>query len=475
MTFTSRRQFLRYATNIGVGFAFSPLALVKADIKAKAPPNILLLVTDDQRWDTIAAQGNQIIKTPNLDQLYRQGTVFKKAFVTSSICPVSRASIFTGQYASRHGITGFNETLSKEQLGRTYPAILRKNGYKTGFIGKWGIGREKEEVLALPSRLFDEWHGFPGQGRYLHRDGHLTQKITKKAQGFLRRAKESGKPFCLSISYKAPHAPWKESPSRYANLYSDIQIPLPKSFPSEGAVDNKPEFLKNWLGAKNGRNFIPTLETKVARYYRQITSLDASVGLIRKTLKELGLDQNTIVIFMSDNGMMLGEHGYKGKWLMYEESIRIPMMVYHPGIPQSQGRTRDKMVLNIDVAPTLLELAGIQVPEEMQGASLLPLLKNQKADWRPVWFYEHSFDLSKLPEGASRIPKVEGVRTDRWKYTIYPEETPVYEELFDLSKDPYELKNLSGNPEYTSMLKNLREQYHVLKARVVRKRDSHGK
>lgn len=461
MTFTTRRQFLRSAKNIGIGVALSPLVRAKSEGR----PNILLLVTDDQRWDTIAAQGNPFIHTPNLDELYRQGTVFGNAFVTTSICAVSRASIFTGQYASKHGVTGFSQSLSVAQLQDTYPAILKRNGYTTGFIGKWGIGKEKEEALLLPSRLFDEWYGFPGQGHYLHKDGHLTQKLTQKAQGFLRRAKKSGKPFCLSISYKAPHGPWRETPPEYADLYKDTAFPLPKSFPSEGHADDKPEFLKNWLGAKNGKRFLPTLKTKTAHYYRQITSLDASVGLIRKTLQELGLEKNTIVVFTSDNGMMLGEHGYKGKWLMYEESIRVPMIIYHPQIPESHGKSSNRMVLNIDIAPTLLTLAGVDVEKEMQGSSMYPLLKNDTTKWRDAWFYEHSFSLDG-GTGASTIPKVEGVRTEHWKYVIYPEQTPVYEELFDLDADPEELKNLSGDAKYSHVLTQLRKKYHRLKVQV---------
>ena len=426
-------------------------------LKAK-PPNIIFLLTDDQRWDTLGCMGNPIIRTPNMDDLAANGVLFTHAFVTTSICASSRASILSGQYVRRHGINNFATSFSEEALARTYPLLLRSAGYRIGCVGKHGVGRGGD----FPRDKYDVWFGCPGQCSPYERkdkDGnykHLTQVFGDQISEFLDGCSME-KSFCLSVNFKAPHVqdsdPRQFIPDRaYKDLYKDVTIPTPLTADPR-YFDALPEFLRTSEARRRWNIRFSTPEKfqeSVKNYYRLIYGVDVVIGKIRDRLERLGLADNTIIILIGDNGFYLGEHGLAGKWFPHEESIRVPLLVYNPRAPKKfRGLTRDEFALNIDIAPTILELANLPVPEQMQGTSLLPLLRGKKPKWRADFFYEHLFN-------HKTIPKTEALRTSRFKYARYIDFD--YEELYDLESDPQETKNLAKAQNYSQTLKSLRKR-----------------
>lgn len=451
----SRRRFSAGAAAAAASCGLSLEAAVKTSADGGRRPNILFLLTDDQRWDNLGCAGHAIVRTPNLDALASQGTLLANNFCTTSICCASRASILTGMYASTHGIERFDVPLSPGQFAQSYPALLRRAGYRTGFIGKWGLGG------AMPENGFDVWRGFAGQGRYYHDiDGervHLNSILRDQAVEFIEGCSRE-QPFCLSLSFKAPHEldgdPWPyQCETDLADLYEDAEIPLP---PTSGEEHHArlPEFVRTSEGRTRWDAYFGTPEQfqkSLKDIYRLITGVDRVVGDMYRALRRRGLSDNTVVIFTSDNGAFHGEHGLAGKWLMYEESIRTPLLIYDPRLPASRrGRRIEEMSLNIDLAPTMLDLAGLPRPDGADGHSLVPLLKGHALEWRREWFYEHHYGH------GGRIPVTEGVRTEEWTYTRYPETQPLYEDLFDLSADPLQVSNLARDSRHARTLDDLR-------------------
>jgi len=428
-------------------------------------PNLIFLLTDDQRFDALGSMGNRIIQTPRLDRLAAAGVVFDNAFCTTSICATSRASFLTGQYAVRHGIDDFATPLSAEQFEQTFPALLRGAGYRTAFVGKWGLGGP------LPRERYDFFDGFSGQGRYFDKEDphHLTDKLAQRALRFLDTC-EGGQPFCLQVSFKAAHcqdgAAWQfQHAPRFQSTYADVTIPLPVTATSEDFAA-LPEFLQNSEARHRWQvRFADEamFQKSVKDYYRLITGVDEAVGRLVEKLRQRRLADNTVIVFTSDNGFYLGEHGLAGKWFMHEESIRLPLLVFDPRLPaERRGARVDRMALNIDVAPTLLDLAGVEVPETVQGRSLAPLLSGEAPAWRGEFFYEHRFR-------HAGIPRNEGVRGERFKYVRYLDQPAAnaehpYEELFDLQSDPHERQNLAARPEHSAELAEMRERWRDLRA-----------
>ena len=312
---------------------FTTLIVCAAFARSEAiPPNILFLLADDLRADALGCAGNKIVQTPNIDALARRGTMFRNAFVTTSICCVSRASILSGQYARRHGIEDFKTPFTRTQWSNTYPVLLRASGFRTGFIGKFGVGE------IMPTNAFDYWDGFPGQGRYFKTNDpvHLTHKIGDSALKFLRARDE--RPFCLSISFKAPHVQDENLVRPFPPdavdepLYRAARIPVPANYSPE-AYARLPDFVRQSEGHTRFLRRFPDVKTReqnVKDYYRLITGMDREIGRIVETLRELGLSDNTLVVFTSDNGFFLGERGLADKFLMFEESIRVPLIVFDP-------------------------------------------------------------------------------------------------------------------------------------------------
>lgn len=423
------------------------------------PPNIILLVTDDQRWDALGAYGNNIIHTPNIDRMASEGILFENMFVTTSICAPSRATIMTGQYPSRHGIRDFRTSLTQEQLRQTYMGRLKSAGYRIGFIGKWGVGTSPENFL-------DYDKTFPGQGHYFPdingEKRHLTSVMGDQALEFLEK-RSSDQPFMLSISFKAAHVQdsYDVSSDQFqydpelSELYDNTDIPIPEKADPK-YYEQLPEFLKDSENRMRWavRFWGPARAQESWKgYYRLISGVDRQVRRIREKLEAIGEDENTIIIYTSDNGMFMGEYGWSGKWYPHEESIRIPLIVYDPRLNESRKGSRPgQQVLTIDIAPTILDLAGIRNSTKMQGRSLVPLLYGEKPVWRSEFFYEHLF---KHP----RIPKTEAVYTERWKYIRYVDQKPVYEQLFDLKNDPDEVHNLISDDKYESIKNMMRRKW----------------
>lgn len=422
---------------------------------ANQKPNIIFILTDDQRWDALGHAGNDIIKTPNMDRLAQEGVYFRNAFVTTPICAASRASIITGLYERTHQFTFETPPLSEKFIEFSYFNQLKQNGYYTGFIGKFGMNFENQ----LDTTLFDFYDQYM-TGFYYRLVGeawsdhkYLTYITGDKATTFLRSAPKD-KPFCLSISFNAPHAE-DQSPDQYiypedlSDLYSDITIP-PPALGDIQYYNEQPDYVKEglnkirwyWRFDNPGK-----YQEMVKAYYRMITAIDKVLGNIRQTLSELGFDKNTIIIFTSDNGYFLGERGLAGKWLMYENSIRIPLIIYDPRI-EHNIQVNDQLVLNIDIAPTILDFANIQTPAIMQGQSLVPMLTDQDLSLRDYFLCEHLYNLK-------FIPKSEGIRTDKWKYFRYIDD-PDHEELYNLIDDPKEKNNLVNKDIYNSELNELR-------------------
>jgi arylsulfatase A-like enzyme len=458
----NRREFL---CRVAGGSAAVSLAGCRSGVighaTPKKPPNIIFLLTDDQRWDTMGCAGNPIVQTPNMDAMAYDGVRFTNAFVTTSICACSRASIFSGQWVSRHGIKDFNTPFSPEALSQTYPMLLRKAGYRIGFIGKYGVGAAK----FLPTDKYDYWRGFPGQGKYEHKDEngnykHLTQIMGEQAAEFLQGC-STDQPFCLSISFKAPHV--QDGDPRqfiydraYKDLYKDVTIPTPETADPR-YFEALPEFLRTSEARRRWEIRFSTPEKfqeSVKSYYRLITGVDVVIGQIRDRLAQLGFADNTVLMLMGDNGFYLGEYGLAGKWFPHEKSIRVPLIVFDPrAIRKLRGRTADQMALNVDVAPTILELAGVSVPAQMQGRSLVPLLDGKTPRWRADFFYEHPFE-------HKTIARTVGLRTQRYKYARYVDYD--YEELYDLKNNPEETVNLAKDEKYQGTLNVLRARCNEL-------------
>lgn len=476
----------------GVGLV-GPAGVQANDVR----PNLVFLFTDDQRWDALGCMGNDVIQTPNLDRLATRGTLFESAFVTTSICAVSRACVLSGQYASRHGIQDFFTTFTPSQLAQTYPALLRDAGYFTGFIGKWGIG-DSVEATARGAAIFEFWAGASHQTNYWHQrdcryvrhDGrgepptntcdcppdargvagpgvrigkanlqdplHLTTEIVPgKMRAFLT-ARDPDRPFCLSVFFKAPHSPFSDFSEGAADRYRGQAMPVPETATPEDR-DRLPWFLDGKLGRSQGERWIrrpETLQAHTRDYYRLISDVDAAVGELVRALAEAGEAENTVILMTSDNGHFKGEFGLAGKWLMYEPSMRVPAFVFDPRRAEaSRGQRREELVQQIDFAATLLDLAGVSIPATMQGRSLVPLLDDAKTDWREDVFYEHAY------HHRGQIEPSEGVRGRRWKYIRYGAQDPVVEQLFDLEQDPLERFDLAARDEHREDLERLRARW----------------
>jgi arylsulfatase A-like enzyme len=429
----------------------------------KNRPNIVFLLADDLRWNVLGSAGDRNAKTPNLDALARRGVRFTNAFVTTSICAVSRASIFSGQYARRHKINDFVTDFSAEAYARTYPMLLKSAGYRVGFIGKFGVGTK------MPEASFDYWKGFPGQGAYFGKGEtvHLTARMGNQALEFLQGCKKK-QPFCLSLSFKCPHAmdaAKREYPPdpRDETLFKDVTFPIPRTLDAKYFLA-KPDFVQNSESRKRWERRFKTPEmfqTVLRDYYRLVHGMDREIGRIVAELERLGFAENTIIIFTSDNGYFFGEHGLADKWYLYEESIRVPLIVFDPALPiEKRNRSVDAMALNIDLAPTMLDYAGVAAPKSMQGATLRAWLRGESPKWREDWFYEHHTAIK-------IIPPSEGVRTARWAYLRWLKDPskPV-EELYDLQDDPLQERNLASLQQQQGTLQALRSRWETLRTEL---------
>ena len=436
-------------------------------------PNILFILTDNQRADLLGCAGNPIIHTPNIDRLAKHGVRFSNAFATTPICAASRASCLTGLYERRHQFTFYAPPLRTEFTDNSYPALLKSSGYRTGFIGKFGIAADGIEPSLEDEggidKMFDHFNNYEHwteEGYEIRQpDGsirHLTDITGDKVIDFIDRHnnERSNQPFCLSVSFNAPHAQdgdprhyiWPESEE---GLYADATLPEPVNA-DPAFFESLPRFIQESESRVRWHTRFDTRENyqrNMKGLYRVVSGIDRNIGRIVEALERLSLSNNTVVIFTSDHGMYYGERGLCDCWQLNEESIRIPLVIIDPR--RSVNRSvRDEMVLNIDIAPTILELAGLSIPSIVQGRSLISFFEDSVDSWRTEFFCEHRFDT----HDRINIPKSEGVRTERWKYICYDEQNPVYEELYDLEEEPHESHNLVRDPNYSVRLAEMRHK-----------------
>lgn len=464
MTPLSRAALLALAA-LGLGCAQARSLEPRAP--ATQSPNIVVVLVDDLRFDALGTNGHPFVETPNVDRLAREGANFSRAFVTTSLCCPSRASLLTGAWAHRHGVTS-NERIDLDPALPTFPKLLQASGWHTAFIGKWHIGESAE-----PRPGFDRWVSFEGQGVYfdpvLNEDGraveaqgYVTDLLTDAAVRWIDEQR-ADRPFCLILSHKATHAPMAPAP-RHRGRYGDREITAPLSAADD--LEDKPEalrrmaahgFLKRQFEASGDQpapERVPPPDWDIPDFVRlfleTLLAVDESVGRVVAALEERGLLERTLVVFTSDNGFLFGEHQAPDKRLAFEESIRVPLILRAPGLALP-GSVIDELVLNVDLAPTLLELAGIDPPSLVQGRSLLPLLRGERGAWRDSFLYEyfreHQF------EG---IPTTLALRGKDWKYVVYPDYLAPNEELYDLKADPFEMRNLAELPENAARMAELR-------------------
>jgi arylsulfatase A-like enzyme len=425
------------------------------------PLNIVVLYADDWRHDTLGAAGHPVVKTPHLDQLAKEGMRFTHNCVTTAICGVSRATLLTGQWMSRHGNPAF--AMFNTPWAETYPGLLRRNGYHVGHIGKWHNG-------TFPQDKFDFGRAYSGTHWIREADGtkiHVTQKNENDALEFLR-TRPTDKPFVLTLAFFATHAE-DQNPLQFLpqpasmELYKDTVIPVPKTSSDED-FKRLPPFIANEQNEGRVRyhwrfDTPEKYQTMMKNYYRLATEVDATCGRVLATLRQQGLLENTLVIFTADNGYFHAEHGLADKWYPYEESIRTPLIVRDPRMPAAQrGQTNDDLTLNVDLAPTFLAAAGISAPARMQGRDLSSLyLASNAPAWRTEFFYEHA-----TIKNIHFIPSSEALVRKEVKYLYWPDFQ--HEELFDLTADRAETHNLAATPNQATTLASLRSRFAELKA-----------
>jgi arylsulfatase A-like enzyme len=426
------------------------------------PLNVVVLYGDDWRHDTLGCAGNPIVQTPRLDQLAAEGVRLTHNYVTTSICGVSRATLFTGQWMSRHGNTAFDAP--NTPWAETYPALLRARGYWVGHVGKWHNGK-------FPEREFDFGAGriTPMRHWLKQPDGtqvHVTKKNENDALEFLR-TRPKDKPFCLTLAFVATHAE-DQNPKQFLPqpesmaLYREVTIPLPKTATDEH-FKRLPPFLANEKNEARNRwrwrfDEAAKYQEMMKNYYRLATEADAVCGRVVDELRAQGVLERTLVIFTTDNGYFHGEHQLADKWYPHEESIRVPLIVWDPRLPAAKrGRVDAAMTLNVDLAPTILAAAGIAAPATMQGRDLAPLYTGARpSDWRTEFFYEHA-----VIRRVDFIPSSQALVRRDVKYMLWPDFN--VEQLFDLSADPHEERDLAADPARQTQLATLRSRFGALR------------
>ncbi len=443
------KRFLTIVALIGCSVA----SQVGHAADAKKRPNFLFIYTDDQRWDAMSVvqreQGERgrfpWFSTPNMDRLASEGIRFRNAFVTMSLCAPSRAAYLTSRYNHLNGVPSNQVPFPEDNV--TYATLLRDAGYKTCYVGKWHMDGQENR----PG--FDFSASFVGQGKYFdcpilvngeefESDGFVDDVTTNYALNFMDD--HQAEPFAMVVGFKSTHGPFTP-PERAENRFEGKEarsvpnLTVPSIYKDERFPDG------------------PKKETNLG-YFRCLSAIDENIGRLLDMLEKLDIADNTVVVFTSDNGYYLGEHGLGDKRTAYEESIRIPMIVRWPGhVPA--GATRDEMVLNIDIAPTFLDIAGVAVPKEMQGRSWTPLFSGKPDGWRDSFFYEY------FREGKTGAPTVYAVRTETAKYVTYPGH-PEWTEVFDLKADPYEIKNLAADPSGVNLRAKLEAEFEKQKKAV---------
>jgi N-acetylglucosamine-6-sulfatase len=450
----NRRNFLT------ASMAALAASAVGCRAKRDRRPNVLFILTDDQRWDCMSCAGHPFLKTPHQDRIAAEGARFANAFGTTSLCSPARASYLSGLYAHTHGVMN-NFTDFPVDLP-SYPKQLKKAGYNTAYIGKFHMGEQTDD----PRPGFDYWASHKGQGKYYDTTfningnrqllkGYYTHRVTELALDWLKQPRQQ--PFMLCLGHKAPHGLWIPEP-KYEHAFDNVPIKRPAT--AEDTGPGKPEWIKQrvhtWHGIEGPLYGAKDYSTFVRTYLETILSVDDSVGQIYDQLRSMGELDNTILLYATDNGFLLGEHGGIDKREMYEESIRVPLLIRYPDLVKTPTVVNEQ-VLNIDFAPSVLDICGVEPLPKTHGKSWKKLLQGDPSGWRKSWYYECNFE-KEFPY----TPNVRGVRTEEWKYMHCPngDDLPdTYKaELYNLKKDPLETDNRIETKEDQPVLAQLRTE-----------------
>lgn len=438
-------------------------------------PNILFILTDDQRWDALSLAGHRHLRTPNIDRLGREGVHFRNAFCTTSLCSPSRASILSGLYAHAHGVT--NNFTEYPAALQSFPRVLQAAGYDTAYIGKWHMGEENDE----PRPGFNWFVTHKGQGKYFDTEfnlngrrrevvkGYYTHVVTDLAEEWLRRPRD-GKPWLLMIGHKAPHSFYFPEP-KYEQAFARVPVPYPET---AFMLEDKPAWIRERLHTWHGiygplfdwrKKFpddspaaVKDFEAMTRAYWGTILSVDDSVGRLHALLRERGELDDTIIVFMSDNGILNGEHGMVDKRTAHEPSIRILQIVRFPGLtPPDRPKVIEEQVLTVDVAPSLLELVGAPALTGLHGRSWKRLVREGDPSWRKSWLYHYNYE-KQFPY----TPNVRAVRTESWKYSRSPHGDGGPDrhqaELYNIEFDPEERRNLIDHPRYAGVVAEMQRE-----------------
>ena len=444
-----------------------------------ARPNILFVLCDDLRWDALGCAGHPHLKTPHIDRLAKEGVFFQNAFCTTSLCSPSRASILSGLYAHSHGVTN-NFTEYPQDLA-SFPKLLHDSGYTTAYLGKWHMGEENDE--RRPG--FDYFVSHKGQGKYFDTEfnlngerrevipGYYTSVVTDLAVKWLDQQFDAshGKPWVMMLGHKAPHSFYFPE-EKYQHTFDSVNVKYPET---AFTLDDKPKWIKDRLPTWHGiygplfewRKKFPDSSPEAVKdfaamtraYWGTILSVDDSVGRLTRWLEQTKQLDNTLIVFMGDNGLLNGEHGMVDKRTMHEASIRIPLIVRYPGLTKTDAPKRiAQQVLTVDMAPSLLDLCGVKAPEKLHGRSWKRLVQTgSDPEWRRSFLYHYNYERQ-----FPYTPNVRGVRTDEWKYIHYPHGNGSPDkhlaELYDLKSDPEERHNLIAKPEHAAKLKELQAE-----------------
>jgi arylsulfatase A-like enzyme len=475
-----RREFMKIAGFTAASLVVNVVPACSSDLeqpKRPAPrPNIIFIMSDDHASHAISCYGSKINKTPNLDRLAKDGMRFNNCFCTNSICAPSRAVILTGKYSHLNG--QIDNTTKFDGSQQTFPKLLRKDGYQTAMIGKW-------HLKSAPTG-FDYWNVLPGQGSYYNPEfirmgektkytGYVTDIVTDLCIDWLD-ARDDNKPFCLMCQHKAPHSNWQPGP-KHLHMYDEVEIPEPETFNDDystrsSAARDCDMSIEHWIDIqypRESKRMKPPegltgsalkkwkYQRYIKDYLRCVASVDDNVGRLLDYLDANSLAQNTIVVYTSDQGFFLGDHGWYDKRFMYEQSLRMPLLIRYPSRIRPSS-VNDDMVLNLDFAPTFLDLAGLAVSDDMQGLSMRTLLYGKTPkDWRKSIYY-HYYEYP----GWHMVKRHYGIRTARYKLMHFYHDINAWE-LYDLKKDPEELNSVYDDPSYSEIVSWLKAELRRLR------------
>jgi N-acetylglucosamine-6-sulfatase len=445
-----------------------PNSVTPQHTKGAKPRSVVFILSDDHRYDAMSFMEHQFAQTPHMDSLAENGVHLKNAFVTTSLCSPSRASILTGLYTFRHRVIDNNRLVPKGTL--FFPQYLKKAGYATAYIGKWHMGGATDE----PRPGFDHWVSFRGQGHYLppnpkytlnvdgkrvKQEGYITTELTDYAINWLDKQTPKSKPFFLYLSHKAVHANF--TPDKpYEGKFANLPFKRPASEALTKANDrNIPRWLRDQRNSWHGVDFPYHSDLNIEQYYKRyceaLCSVDDSIGRVLQQLKKMGIYDQTLVIYMGDNGFMFGEHGLIDKRVAYETSIRVPMLMQCPALFKG-GTVVDQVVANIDIGPTVMAAMGLQKPAHMDGENFIPLAQGRDIPWRDYFLYVYYWEKN-FPQS----PTVFSLRGDQYKYITYYGLWDT-DELYDIKKDPEELKNLLHDPKYAPIAKRMENRLYQM-------------